>query len=161
MAKYIYQHNKPLWFVNHGKTKILNDKEIIKPDDIEYIKQTYPDRIICIEEDVKNLDTFSGLKEIIVTQSNQIQELIDILKLTRNNTPDVIKLANSSESLDELNDKIIINEPNFRPTSKLDINYEDITVSGSAGDVITSTSEINISEKIKKLSLLKKKNNLK
>ena len=156
MAKYIYQHSKPLWFVNHGKTKILNDKEAIKPDDIEYIKQTYPDRIICIEEDIKDPNNLLELKEIVATQSNQIQELINILKTTGNNTQVIFKSMDSSDTVFNSENKIKLNEPDFKPISTLDINSDDITVVGSAGDTVTSTSGIDISEKLKKIISIKK-----
>lgn len=158
MAKYIYKHTKPLWFVNHGKSKILNNDELIKPDDIDYIKQTYPGRILCIEEDIKESDNLLELKSLVATQSNQIQELINVLKSTAGNTQVIIKSIDSSNVLPESENSIKIKEPDFRPSSALDINSDDITVVGSAGDSVTSTSGIDISEKLKKLSRLKKKN---
>lgn len=154
MAKYIYNYSKELWFINNGKSTIIKQGDLIKQDDIKYFLTNHPEKIICIEEDIiPDKDDLSDLKSLIASQSNQIKDLIDVIKSNPSQSTVIYKSTNSQD--DGSVDTIKIEEPEFRLSIK-DISTDDIiAVGGDSGDTL-ETSDIDLRSKLSKLSKLKR-----
>ena len=153
MAVYIYNHSEELWFHNNGKVAIIKKGNKIKPYDVEYFLRVHPDRIDCIEKDpvietISQILDVSDLKDLVKAQGQQIGELINVIK---SSASEVRYIKEGDDSYKP--ESIRLKEPEFL-LSIGDIDIDNITAVGTAGNTITLESDIN--DKLLKLAKLRK-----
>lgn len=150
MEQHIYIYHEEFRGSIKGVNKYLRAGDIIKPDDVDYFKHHYPDRILLKNGEVTNNTVIDKeIYSLLSEQNKKIDKLIDIVNSSSHqaNTVSLDTRVLTNGKTNQSSERIEIQDTSLG--SLLRVDTSDIKTQGTIGE--TKTEGASVLEKIRKI----------